>query len=105
MNTTASSTAPTAPADTLQSLSALLTRDYAVSPERLTPETLLQDQLKFAIDFAVRNDVLGALAFLDLDNFKHINDNFGHDAGDVVLREIANRLRSSVRENTNVSFP
>ncbi|MFC5461670.1 EAL and GGDEF domain-containing protein [Massilia niabensis] len=69
----------------------------------LANRTLLQDQLKFAIDFAVRNDALGALAFLDLDNFKHINDNFGHDAGDVVLREIAHRLRASVRENDTVA--
>ncbi|MGX4640598.1 sensor domain-containing protein [Massilia sp. SYSU DXS3249] len=69
----------------------------------LANRTLLQDELRYAIDFAVRNDVLGALAFLDLDNFKHINDNFGHDAGDVVLREIANRLRASVRENDTVA--
>ena len=69
----------------------------------LANRTLLQDELRYAIDFAVRNDMLGALAFLDLDNFKHINDNFGHDAGDVVLREIANRLRASVRENDTVA--
>lgn len=69
----------------------------------LANRTLLQDELKFAIDFAVRNQVLGALAFLDLDNFKHINDNFGHDAGDLVLREIANRLKVSVRENDTVA--
>ena len=69
----------------------------------LANRTLLQEELKYAIDFAVRNDALGALAFLDLDNFKHINDNFGHDAGDLVLREIANRLRASVRENDTVA--
>ena len=69
----------------------------------LANRTLLQDELKFSIDFAVRNKVLGALAFLDLDNFKHINDNFGHDAGDVVLREIANRLKVSVRDNDTVA--
>jgi diguanylate cyclase (GGDEF)-like protein/PAS domain S-box-containing protein len=69
----------------------------------LANRTLLQDELKFSIDFAVRNKVLGGLAFLDLDNFKHINDNFGHDAGDVVLREIANRLKLSVRDNDTVA--
>ena len=69
----------------------------------LANRTLLQDELKFSIDFAVRNEVLGALAFLDLDNFKHINDNFGHDAGDLVLREIAGRLKVSVRENDTVA--
>ena len=69
----------------------------------LANRTLLQDELKFSIDFAVRNRMLGALAFLDLDNFKHINDNFGHDAGDVVLREIASRLKASVRENDTVA--
>ncbi len=69
----------------------------------LANRTLLQEELKFAIDFAVRNGVLGGLAFLDLDNFKHINDNFGHDAGDVVLREIASRLRQSVRDNDTVA--
>ncbi len=69
----------------------------------LANRTLLQDELKFSIDLAVRNKALGALAFLDLDNFKHINDNFGHDAGDVVLREIANRLKLSVRDNDTVA--
>ncbi|MFC5479792.1 EAL and GGDEF domain-containing protein [Massilia suwonensis] len=69
----------------------------------LANRTLLQDELKFSIDFAVRNGVLGALAFLDLDNFKHINDNFGHDAGDVVLRDTATRLKESVRDNDTVA--
>jgi diguanylate cyclase (GGDEF)-like protein/PAS domain S-box-containing protein len=69
----------------------------------LANRTLLQDELKFSIDFAVRNKMLGALAFLDLDNFKHINDNFGHDAGDAVLREIASRLTASVRDDDTVA--
>ena len=69
----------------------------------LANRTLLQDELKLAIDHALANDVLGALAFLDLDNFKHINDNFGHEAGDVVLREIASRLKANMRENDTVA--
>lgn len=44
-----------------------------------------------------------ALLFLDLDGFKEINDNFGHKAGDVVLRETAERARSIVRENDTVA--
>lgn len=69
----------------------------------LANRTLLQDQLKEAIEFALHNGVLGALAFLDLDNFKHINDSLGHEAGDAVLQEIANRLRANMRENDTVA--
>ena len=69
----------------------------------LANRTLLQDQLKQAIDHALEFGVLGALAFLDLDNFKHINDNFGHEAGDVVLQEIASRLKANMREHDTVA--
>ncbi len=43
------------------------------------------------------DSALTALVFLDLDNFKHINDNYGHDVGDQVLKTFASRLQSSVR--------
>jgi diguanylate cyclase (GGDEF)-like protein/PAS domain S-box-containing protein len=69
----------------------------------LANRTLLQERLAIAIDDAERDGALGALVFLDLDNFKHINDNFGHDAGDAVLRETALRLRQSVREDDTVA--
>ncbi len=69
----------------------------------LANRTLLQERLKTAVDFAVSSGTLGALAFLDLDNFKHINDNFGHDAGDLVLREVAGRLRENMRDDDTVA--
>jgi len=69
----------------------------------LANRTLLQERLKGALDAAVAHGTRGALAFLDLDNFKHINDTFGHEAGDVVLREIAARLRAGTRENDTVA--
>ena len=69
----------------------------------LANRTLLQERLKSALDAAIAHRTPGALAFLDLDNFKHINDTFGHEAGDVVLREIAARLRAGMREEDTVA--
>ncbi len=44
-------------------------------------------------------DSLGAIFFLDLDGFKHVNDTFGHQAGDAILIETAQRLRNTLRES------
>ncbi len=54
-------------------------------------------QLNKFIANAVRHKFYGAVLLLDLDDFKNINDVYGHDAGDKALVEIANRLRSRVR--------
>lgn len=60
-------------------------------------------QIEHAIASAKRNKCKVALLFIDLDGFKAINDNLGHDAGDFVLKECAERMLSSVREVDLVS--
>ncbi len=59
---------------------------------------LLLDRLAHRLAASKRHDSFGALLFLDLDHFKALNDNFGHDMGDRLLVEVARRLRHCVRE-------
>jgi diguanylate cyclase (GGDEF)-like protein len=58
---------------------------------------LLLDRLSQALGAAQRSSCYGALMFLDLDNFKPLNDMHGHEAGDLLLVEVARRLNKCVR--------
>jgi len=69
----------------------------------LPNRTLLADRLQQATAACVRNANFGALLFVDLDHFKHINDTLGHNAGDELLKHIADRLRLSVRQGDTVA--
>jgi diguanylate cyclase (GGDEF)-like protein/PAS domain S-box-containing protein len=64
---------------------------------------LLDDRLGQAIMANRRDPVYGALMFLDLDNFKPINDNYGHPVGDLLLVEAAHRIKGCVRETDTVA--
>ncbi|MDH5356113.1 MAG: diguanylate cyclase [Gammaproteobacteria bacterium] len=59
---------------------------------------LCLDRLDMAIAEAKRNNQNLYVMFIDLDGFKQINDSYGHDYGDIVLKESANRIRTEVRE-------
>jgi len=69
----------------------------------LPNRVLLRDRLAQAISGAKRRNVRSALLFVDLNNFKQINDTLGHAAGDQVLKFAASRLASSVRAADTVS--
>jgi diguanylate cyclase (GGDEF)-like protein len=64
---------------------------------------LLMDRLDQAIAATRRSGSILAVCFLDLDGFKGVNDQFGHAAGDEVLREIARRLRGAMRGGDTVA--
>lgn len=64
----------------------------------LPNRSLMMDRLDNAVSRARRDNKKCAVLFIDLDGFKPINDRLGHDMGDLVLRETANRLVSSIRD-------
>ncbi len=64
---------------------------------------LFQDYLERAITKAKRWDAHEIVMFVDLDNFKDINDNFGHDVGNAVLKEAAIRMTSTLRSSDIVA--
>lgn len=70
---------------------------------KLPNRRLLKDRLDQAMAASKRNGKYGALIFLDLDNFKPLNDQHGHDVGDLLLMEVANRLKRCVREIDTVA--
>lgn len=69
----------------------------------LPNRALLSDRLAQAVRFASRANTRFGVLFLDLDRFKYVNDTVGHDAGDQLLRVVANRLRSRVRSSDTVA--
>ncbi len=70
---------------------------------QLPNRRLLLDRLRHTLAMVARNKHHGALLFIDLDNFKTLNDTFGHDMGDLLLQQVAQRLVSCIREGDTVA--
>jgi diguanylate cyclase (GGDEF)-like protein/PAS domain S-box-containing protein len=69
----------------------------------LANRALFRDRLDQALARAARSDRLLAVLLVDLDGFKQVNDSLGHDAGDQLLQEVAQRFRSVVRPSDTVA--
>ena len=70
---------------------------------QLPNRRLLMDRIQHALQMQVRDKQSGALLFMDVDNFKDLNDTQGHMAGDELLRQIAHRLRGQTRVEDTLS--
>jgi len=69
----------------------------------LPNRTLFIDRFNQAVTYAGRTKNSLAVCFIDLDNFKPINDNFGHNVGDKILVEVADRIKSNLRNGDTIS--
>ena len=70
---------------------------------QLPNRTLFADRFTQAVSESMRNETLLAICFLDLDNFKPVNDRYGHGIGDLLLIEVAKRIKAELREEDTVS--
>ena len=69
----------------------------------LPNRNLLMDRLQHTIDQVKRQKTIGALIFVDLDGFKDVNDQFGHDYGDELLTLVAQRMNDCLRDSDTVA--
>jgi diguanylate cyclase (GGDEF)-like protein/PAS domain S-box-containing protein len=80
--------------------------DYQAHHDPLTGlpnRTLFESRLQAALLHSQESNSLGAVLFLDLDRFKHINDSLGHPVGDLLLKGIAQRLKENLRDIDTVA--
>ena len=64
----------------------------------LANRKLFYEKLNIELERTFRNGDKNAILFIDLDNLKQVNDSYGHEAGDLLLKEVANRIKSNIRE-------
>lgn len=76
---------------------------YYDSLTALPNRTLLRDRLSQALAAAARREDKVAIVFVDLDNFKTINDSLGHSVGDFLLKEVAGRLKARIRGQDTIA--
>src|SRR3989304_444515 len=76
---------------------------YYDSLTNLPNRTFFKEQLKQAIAYARRSELILAVLFVDLDDFKRINDTLGHDMGDRLLQAVSNRLLKSLRDSDYIA--
>lgn len=79
---------------------ALATHDFLTG---LPNRVLLLDRISSAIHQAARTGRSVAVVAIDLDNFKSINDSYGHECGDAVLKEVAERMKAAIRGTDTIS--
>ncbi|MEX5574944.1 EAL domain-containing protein [Pseudomonas lijiangensis] len=80
--------------------------DYQAHHDPLTGlpnRTLFESRLHSALQHSEESGSLGAVLFIDLDRFKHINDSLGHPVGDLLLKGIAQRLKETLRDIDTVA--
>ncbi len=80
--------------------------EYQATHDNLTGlpnRLLLLDRIEHAITKVVRHNLVGGIIFIDLDNFKEVNDTLGHDIGDALLVSVAKKLKEVVRDEDTVS--
>lgn len=80
--------------------------DYKANHDDLTDlpnRNLLNDRLNHGMEKAKRDSELLAVCFIDLDNFKIINDSLGHDIGDKVLKKVTKRLQQTIRSHDTLA--
>ena len=70
---------------------------------KLPNRRLLFERLQQAVTVSVRKKTCGGVLFIDLDNFKILNDTRGHDFGDLLLIEVAQRLRTCIRQSDTLA--